>query len=594
MWLINKHKRLIAWVLAIVAGTMLFVPPLAYALGGTSVSDSNDAGRVSAIATSVKGTSVDGANGSKTYVSDTTDAPAVEISKEKDAAAIAGFEFALTNFSRSNKGTARSVDNKDYGYRYPLASQDALAVLALDSVTYIYVPADVAKSLGLNLYDTDAQHMLTQLIQALDDANSNGGTTLAQLAHPAVFTSEPRITWGAYTVEFGLEVESGYYYAAINAAGTTTSPDVASTSAVTSAPDTTTSPDVASGEPADLSHVALFCETGILAPASSVNITATPEGWAALEDFLGGIDYRPFWVSLRTSAVAMIFVFILGLAAARLSLRVNSRVKDILDAIFTIPMVLPPTVCGFLLLVAFGNSTAFGRWLIDHGIELVFSWPAAVIAAVVVSFPLMYRTTRGAFEAQDSDMLDAARTLGWGEQRIFFRLMLPLAWPSIAAGTVLAFARAMGEFGATLFVAGNYAGVTQTMPIAIYFQWMGGRTDVATFWVVVVILISFIVILFINLYASHTQRFRKRGANEDDDNDTGLDYAGKEAYRQIVMPVDKPSASQASDADASVDTSKMPQLSGRETSGTTSLDAAAFDKATQAKDAPTDKEGESG
>jgi molybdate transport system permease protein len=119
-------------------------------------------------------------------------------------------------------------------------------------------------------------------------------------------------------------------------------------------------------------------------------------------------------------------------------------------------------------------------------------------------------------------MLDAARTLGWSERRVFFRLMLPLAWPSIAAGTVLAFARAMGEFGATMFVAGNYAGVTETMPIAIYFQWMGGRTDVATFWVFVVVVISFIVILFINLYASHTQRFR-RGGNVAEPGEAGSD-----------------------------------------------------------------------
>ena len=109
-------------------------------------------------------------------------------------------------------------------------------------------------------------------------------------------------------------------------------------------------------------------------------------------------------------------------------------------------------------------------------------------------------------------MLDAARTLGWSETRIFRKLMLPLAWPSIAAGLVLAFARAMGEFGATLFFAGNYAGVTQTMPIAIYFSWMGGSTDVAIFWVIVVIVISFIIIMFINLYSAHVQKYRQAGA----------------------------------------------------------------------------------
>ena len=153
-----------------------------------------------------------------------------------------------------------------------------------------------------------------------------------------------------------------------------------------------------------------------------------------------------------------------------------------------------------------------GRWLIDHWVALVFTWPAAEISAIVVSFPLMYRTALGAFEALDEQMLDAARTLGWSERRIFTGIMLPLAWPSIAAGTVLAFARAMGEFGCTLFFAGNYTGVTQTIPIAIYFEWMSGNTDVALFWVIVVILFSFLVILFINLYTARAQRYRERGS----------------------------------------------------------------------------------
>ena len=177
-------------------------------------------------------------------------------------------------------------------------------------------------------------------------------------------------------------------------------------------------------------------------------------------------------------------------------------------------MVLPPTVCGFLLLLIFGNSTALGRWFISHGVNIVFTWPAAVIACVVVSFPLMYRSARGAFEQLEAPMLDAARTLGWKEGRIFRKLMLPLAWPSIASGTVLAFARAIGEFGATLFFAGNYAGVTQTIPIAIYFDWMAGQTDVALFWVFVVILISFAVILFINVYSSRSQRYRHGSISE--------------------------------------------------------------------------------
>ena len=167
-----------------------------------------------------------------------------------------------------------------------------------------------------------------------------------------------------------------------------------------------------------------------------------------------------------------------------------------------------------------------------------FTWPAAVISAVVVSFPLVYRTALGAFESLDAQMLDAARTLGWSERRIFTKLMMPLGWPSIAAGTVLAFARAMGEFGCTLFFAGNYAGITQTIPIAIYFEWMGGDTPVALFWVVVVILFSFLVILFINIYTAHSQKYRERGLTraerkqvaEQGGSDT-LEGAGGDAMR---------------------------------------------------------------
>ena len=150
-------------------------------------------------------------------------------------------------------------------------------------------------------------------------------------------------------------------------------------------------------------------------------------------------------------------------------------------------MVLPPTVCGFLLLSALGRNTAFGRFFQEIGFPLVFSWQATVIAAVVVAFPLMYRSARGAFESLDPNMLDAARTLGWSNGRIFMRLMLPLAWSSIASGTVLAYARALGEFGCTLFLAGNQLGSTRTIPIAIYFEWMNGNTEATWFWTIVLL-----------------------------------------------------------------------------------------------------------
>ena len=420
-------------------------------------------------------------------------APQVALDTSGTAATEEGTRFGIDSFARNNKGTARAYEGKDIGYRYPMASERAFAAVAFEDELLVYIPEELATFSDLNFStDTAAQEQFMTLLMALDRINSNGGTTVEQLDLPVVFTSSDEVRHADCVVRFGLEVEQGYFYAVI-------------------------SPSPDAQLPPDISREASFVLTGILVEADSLPIQFAPEGWDAFMDFLTNMDYRPFWVSLRTSLTAMLFVFVLGLAAARLSLKVSERAKDVLDAIFTIPLVLPPTVIGFLLLVMFGNSTAVGRWLIDHGIELVFSWPAAVIAATVVAFPLMYRTVRGAFEAQDPDMLDAARTLGWGEARIFFKLMMPLAWPSIAAGMVLAFARAMGEFGATLFVAGNYAGKTQTMPIAIYFQWMGGNSAAATFWVFVVILISFVVILFINLYARHTQKFRLGTAQKDED-----------------------------------------------------------------------------
>ena len=239
-------------------------------------------------------------------------------------------------------------------------------------------------------------------------------------------------------------------------------------------------------------------------------MVGAPTGLAWVARFLQELDWSPLWVSLRTTGVAIVIIFLLGLLAAWLTVKASSRLKGILDTIFTIPMVLPPTVCGFLLLMLFGGNSLTGKWLIAHGIDIVFTWPATVIACSVVGFPMMYRTVRGAFENLDANMLDAARTLGWGEARIFTRIMVPLAWPSIAAGTVLGFARAMGEFGCTLFFAGNYVGITQTIPLAIYYDWMGGNTNAAIFWVIVVILISFLVILFINVYSSRTQKYLVR------------------------------------------------------------------------------------
>ncbi|MDR2714818.1 MAG: molybdate ABC transporter permease subunit [Coriobacteriales bacterium] len=446
------------------------------------------------------------ANSAATETTETTEPATIEVSHNGTEARGDNISFAVVDFLRSNKGTNKTYNNHSFGYRYPVAGPNAFALVATESALVVYVPAATTQTLGLNFDEAATQEAFKKLIEEIDERVANGNLPLKTLTAPFIFTSEPSFTLDDCVYQFGVEVEPGYYYVSISASTTTNDPDNAS-----------------------LSTVAYYVNSGVLVPASDVVIDSPPQGVAAVWEFFGGIDYRPFWVSLRTSLVAMIFVFVLGLAAALYSLRINERLRAVLDSIFTIPMVLPPTVCGFLLLVAFGNSTGFGRWLIDHGVVLVFTWPGAVIAAFVVAFPLMYRTARGAFESLDPNLGDAARTLGWSGARVFFKLTLPLAWPSIAAGTVLSFARALGEFGATLFVAGNFAGITQTMPLAIYFQWMGGHTEIATFWVVVVILISFLFILFINWYAARVQRYRQAGADIDQDETRSPEARSSEA-----------------------------------------------------------------
>lgn len=401
--------------------------------------------------------------------------------------------IGLNDYKRLDTGTARAGDGADHGYRYTQDDADDIVVFAAQDQLVVMVPQQAADQAGFDARDPQDCSALAELVFTLDEQASSGSTAIRSLG------VEPRFVVGQDSYEEGRRIFQ------IAVAGEKLADDgtPAHYYAVVSRTD--------DGKPQEGIVAAGIAH---LVSAQDTAMEAVPTWAERAGAFLAGIDYRPLWVSLKTSGVALAIVFVLGIYAAWRSMGVHDRWKGIVDSLFTVPMVLPPTVCGFLLLLLFGNSTGFGRWLIDHGVRLVFTWPAAVMAAVVVSFPLMYRTSRGAFEALDTNMLDAARTLGWSEGRIFRKLMIPLAWPSIAAGTVLAFARAMGEFGATLFVAGNYAGVTQTMPIAIYFQWMAGNTDVALFWVVVVILISFLVILFINIYSSRTQRYRGTGRRD--------------------------------------------------------------------------------
>ncbi|HEX2775904.1 MAG TPA: molybdate ABC transporter permease subunit, partial [Candidatus Acidoferrales bacterium] len=179
-----------------------------------------------------------------------------------------------------------------------------------------------------------------------------------------------------------------------------------------------------------------------------------------------------------------------GLAAAVWRERYTSTAMALVDGIFLLPLVLPPTVVGFLLLLLFGRNGPLGKLLLHFGATIVFSWPATVIAAAVVAFPLMYLTSRAALEQVQPELLQAARTLGASEWRVFREIALPLAWPGVLAGTILSFARALGEFGATLMIAGNIPGKTETIPIAIYFAVEADEMQRALSWCAVDVVIS--------------------------------------------------------------------------------------------------------
>ncbi len=218
------------------------------------------------------------------------------------------------------------------------------------------------------------------------------------------------------------------------------------------------------------------------------------------------MDLTPIWISLKTSVAATLVTFITGIAAAWFIANYRGRLKGIIDGILTLPMVLPPTVLGFFLLLIFGKRGPIGSLLYDLGITVIFSWPATVIAAAVVSFPMLYKTARGAFEQIDRNIVNAARTLGVNEWKVFWKVSVPLAWPGIAAGTALAFARALGEFGATLMVAGNIPGRTQTIPLAIFFAAEGGDMDKALTWVLLIFVISLLVMIAMNYWNDYQRK----------------------------------------------------------------------------------------
>lgn len=220
------------------------------------------------------------------------------------------------------------------------------------------------------------------------------------------------------------------------------------------------------------------------------------------------MDWSPLWISIATSVTATAVTLIAGLAAAAWRQNRSGAGAAIVDGIFLLPLVLPPTVVGFFLLLIFGRNGPLGKLLLQFGATVVFSWPATVIAAAVVAFPLMYLTARAALEQVDPHLLQAARTLGASEGRIFRTVALPLAWPGVLAGTILSFARALGEFGATLMIAGNIPGKTETIPIAIYFAVEGDEMRRAMTWCAIDVAIS-LALLGSLYYWTHAQRLRR-------------------------------------------------------------------------------------
>ena len=220
------------------------------------------------------------------------------------------------------------------------------------------------------------------------------------------------------------------------------------------------------------------------------------------------MDYSPILISLKTASLSIVITFFLGLAAGKMvySMR-NEKVKLLMDGIFTLPMVLPPTVAGFFLLYLFGVKRPIGEFLLTHfALKIAFSWWATVLAAVTISFPLMYRSARGALEQVDVNLVHAGRTLGISEWKIFRKILLPNAMPGIISGAILSFARGLGEFGATAMIAGNIAGKTRTLPVAVYSAVAAGDMELAYRYVVILVLLSFIIIGFMNFFSIRKDR----------------------------------------------------------------------------------------
>jgi len=214
----------------------------------------------------------------------------------------------------------------------------------------------------------------------------------------------------------------------------------------------------------------------------------------------------PIILSLKIASIATIFTLIWGVLLAQIFTKYEFKGKSFLEVIVILPIVLPPSITGYALLILIGRNGLIGEYLYNYfGITLVFTWEAACLAATIVSLPLMYQSCKAAFLNVNHTLENAARTLGSSETRIFWEITLPLAWPGVVSGTVLSYARALGEFGATLMVAGDIPGKTETIPIAMYFAVESGDTKTANILLIIVVVSSFILIFSLNYWLKSKQ-----------------------------------------------------------------------------------------
>jgi len=239
-------------------------------------------------------------------------------------------------------------------------------------------------------------------------------------------------------------------------------------------------------------------------------------------DFLQSLDWSPLVISIKTGIVATILSFFFGIFAARAVMKLRPGARAVIDGFLTLPMILPPTVAGFFLLLIFSLRRPFGAALYENfSIKAVQTWLGCILAATIIAFPLMYRNARAAFEQVDENVIYAAQTLGLSERTIFWKIRIPMAKPGILSGTVLAFARAIGEYGATSMLAGNIAGRTSTISQQIAMVLQNGDFALAGFWCLVIFVISFVCLVALNLFGEKKSKGKKHVFHRKNKKTTG-------------------------------------------------------------------------